>query len=357
MAVRIVKVDELQFLTCLQHGLWGSNSARFKTWKVGDRLVFLVDTALAAVAEIAGAPFESRKVIWDNGAYPHRIHLGFQHALLPDHRPPLLGPARDALIAEWGPRYGWGIRNQQALAEDAEERVVGAITARPNDLPAIQANLDQHRQDAKLKRAAAGVKKPLRAGPTSDGSVAAPAQRPAQPPSAEDDRLHSQAQHALIELGKITGCSVWIAANDRSRVYKGKQLGQDCIAGLPNMGLSQDAATRIGLIDIIWLRQNAPLCAFEVEATTSIYSGLLRMSDLLAVVPAINIKLYLVVPDQRKQKAAAELGRPTFQKIGLNDFCRIITIEALEALLSKVQGFKGHVQASILDTIALPVAN
>ena len=57
----------------------------------------------------------------------------------------------------------------------------------------------------------------------------------------------------------------------------------------------------------------------------------------------------------RKNKAAVELRRPTFQKIGLSDFCRIVTIESLTDLLSKVQGLQGHVQPSILETIAVPV--
>ena len=35
MRIRITKVDEFQLLTCLQHGLWGSNSARFKDWQIG----------------------------------------------------------------------------------------------------------------------------------------------------------------------------------------------------------------------------------------------------------------------------------------------------------------------------------
>ena len=38
----------------------------------------------------------------------------------------------------------------------------------------------------------------------------------------------------------------------------------------------------IELIDVLWLDGNAIVAAFEIESTTSIYSGLLRMSDLLA---------------------------------------------------------------------------
>jgi hypothetical protein len=47
--LRITKIDEYQFLTCLKHGLWGSRSARFKTWAVGDRLAIIVEKSLAGL--------------------------------------------------------------------------------------------------------------------------------------------------------------------------------------------------------------------------------------------------------------------------------------------------------------------
>jgi hypothetical protein len=171
--------------------------------------------------------------------------------------------------------------------------------------------------------------------------------------SEEEDSTHSQAQNALIKLGRITGCSVWIASNDRNRSFRGKTLGNDCLKQLPNLGLSDEATRRISLIDIIWIKQNAPVCAFEVETTTSIYSGLLRMADLLSVVPALNVKLYIVAPRERQDRVHSELTRPIFRKIGLNDFCKFIPLEELTILLSKVEGFGGHIQPTIVDKIAI----
>jgi hypothetical protein len=119
------------------------------------------------------------------------------------------------------------------------------------------------------------------------------------------------------------------------------------------MGLNEEATRRICLIDIIWIRQNTPVCAFEIETTTSIYSGLLRMSDLLSVVPALNIRLFLVAPKDRESGVHAELTRPTFQKVGLDDYCKFVPIENLDDLLSRVKDLKGHVSPSIVDTIAV----
>ena len=40
--------------------------------------------------------------------------------------------------------------------------------------------------------------------------------------------------------------------------------------------------------------------AFEVEHTTAIYSGLLRMADLLALQLNMQIRLHLVAPEERR---------------------------------------------------------
>jgi hypothetical protein len=72
----------------------------------------------------------------------------------------------------------------------------------------------------------------------------------------------------LITLGKITGCSVWIAADDQGRTYAGKSLAADCLKKLPGMGLSNEAMRRISRIDVIWISQNAPVCAFELTFRT-----------------------------------------------------------------------------------------
>jgi hypothetical protein len=41
------------------------------------------------------------------------------------------------------------------------------------------------------------------------------------------------------------------------------------------------------------------VAAFQIEITTSIYSGLLRLADLLARQPNLNITLFLVAPEDR----------------------------------------------------------
>jgi hypothetical protein len=354
--LRITKIDEYQFLTCLKHGLWGSKSARFKTWRVGDKLAIVVEKNLAGLCEVAGPPYESREQVWENGLFPHRIPVKLTHVLRPKDRPPILGEIRDALTEEWGPNYGWAILNQQILESPHADTVVRAITSKPNALSEYHHALAEQLEAARLKREQAAQRPPRRARPADMPSAEEQLELQDEPVvSKRDATAHTKALSELITLGKIAGCSVWIAADNQGRTIAGRSLAADCLKKLPGMGLSPEAMDRISRIDVIWVSQNAPVYAFEVETTTSIYSGLLRMSDLLAVVPALNIQIYIVAPRERQKKVFAELVRPTFSKIGLSEYCRYIPAEELSGLLGRVKGLGGHIHPTVLDTIAIPL--
>jgi len=341
----------------LKHGLWGSKSDRFGEWEEGDYLLLTVSKSLAALAQIAGKPFKSDEKVWDNGLYPYRIPINFLIAVDPAARPLLLGEIRDVLTSVWGPTYGWGILNQQLLEGDAAGKLVSAIKAAPNSIEIFKEHLADKLEEAGLQRkskAKPPVKQTQRPA-TKEMKAKAVIELPVgvdEQPTPKEASAHHKTQDTLKRLGKITGCLVWIASNDKSKEYKGKALSDGTLQKLPNLGLNEDAISRISLIDVIWILQGAPVCAFEVETTTSVYSGLLRMSDLLAVVPALKISLFIVAPKERQNKFFAELSRPTFRKIGLSDYCRFISLEDLEGLANKVGDLQG-IQPSVLNSIAL----
>jgi len=92
--------------------------------------------------------------------------------------------------------------------------------------------------------------------------------------------VHTEIQWLLLKLGADMGLGVWVAKNDRSKSFNGQDFGsiQNIKQKLP---LQFDEATTrtIELIDVLWLKGNSIQAAFEIESTTSIFSGLLRMSD------------------------------------------------------------------------------
>jgi hypothetical protein len=88
-------------------------------------------------------------------------------------------------------------------------------------------------------------------------------------------------------------------------------------------------------IDVLWLKGRSSRRAFEVEHTTSIYSGLLRMADLLALQPNMDMRLHIVAPDTRRQKVFEEIQRPVFSLLEnhpLHERCSFLSYEAVRDL-------------------------
>jgi hypothetical protein len=108
------------------------------------------------------------------------------------------------------------------------------------------------------------------------------------------------------------------------------------------------------LIDVLWLDGNAIVAAFEIESTTSIFSGLLRMSDLLARQPNISVPLFLVAPDERREQVVHQVNRPTFERMKppLVDVCRYISFEGLREALAAAQDYISFLKPAWLQTIS-----
>ncbi len=149
----------------------------------------------------------------------------------------------------------------------------------------------------------------------------------------EEEDTHTKMQYLLIQLGKLGKCDVWVAKNDRGKSYAKTKFENLCLKSLPNIGFSTDVYGLIENIDVLWLKGNMIMAAFEIEHTTSVYSGLLRLSDLVILVPNIKVQLFIVTPEKRLNKVNAEVNRPTFSgqfsEVPLNKLCRIMTYEDL----------------------------
>jgi hypothetical protein len=169
--------------------------------------------------------------------------------------------------------------------------------------------------------------------PSKDDSAEPEAERV---PPDEPVRESYQVQATLARIGAEMGFRVWIPRSDRQQIAQ--LLPEDArpslIADLP---LNYDDTTlrTIEQIDVIWLRNRSMARAFEVEHTTSIYSGLLRMADLLALQPNMDIRLHIVAPDDRREKVLQELQRPVFsllEKGPLYESCSFLPYSAVREI-------------------------
>ena len=134
--------------------------------------------------------------------------------------------------------------------------------------------------------------------------------------AGDDDQTHTEVQGWLRDLGRALGFATWVAANDRNRAYAGGKLSDGCLDDLPPS--VRAGADSIRLIDVLWIDAvtTRVAAAFEVEHSTSIYSGIVRMLDLALGLPQHSCgTLFLVAPDAREEDVRAQLRRPAFSRV------------------------------------------
>lgn len=165
-----------------------------------------------------------------------------------------------------------------------------------------------------------------------------------------ETRESTKIQALLASIGAQMGMKIWIPRNDRTAVLGEWKVEHRLL--LENLPLNYDETTikTIEQIDVLWLRGRAIVRAFEVEHTTSIYSGILRMADLLALQPNMNIKLHIVAPYSRREKVFQEIQRPVFSLLEegpLSERCTYLSYDSVEEIAKEKH--LAHLSDGVLD--------
>jgi predicted RNA-binding protein len=190
------------------------------------------------------------------------------------------------------------------------------------------------------------------------GVVTVPDEETEKSESAEyqsEKTTHEEIQWLLLTLGSNMGLDVWAARNDRNKEFNGNPF-QD----IPHMRnelprqFDEVTSKTIEFIDVLWLQGDAIIAAFEVEHTSAIHSGLLRMSDLISMQPNIRINLYIVAPDQRREKVFSEINRPTFAKLKppLPRICKFISYSELKKEIEQIGDRAKYMKYEFIEEIA-----
>lgn len=167
-----------------------------------------------------------------------------------------------------------------------------------------------------------------------------------------DERQHSKVQFLLLQLGRDLGYEVWVARSDRSRGWSGTKFGTlGLLKELPR-DLHEPAQKVIEQIDVLWVDGRSIIAAFEVEHTTPVYSGLLRMCDLLALEPYLRVDLFVVAPEERRDAVIFQTNRPAFSGLKLPKKCRLITFERLADVTGRLGDLAVHMKGSLLESIS-----
>jgi hypothetical protein len=310
---------------------------------------------------VVGSIRDDRK-IWHERDFPVRLQVKPELVLKPEEGIPMgqLG-GKVSFYADASASRGFCgvLRGSPTLLKDSHDGDVILEMLREQGLHPVSRPVDQKKLEKHLYPVVSRVK-----GKESTTNVTVPEPPlPDEPHTSSGEvvspvaRKHTEIQYQLMALGSQMNLGLWVARNDRSQSCNGLTLGEmpGVVDRLPTQ-FNEATQRTIELIDVLWLKNNAIIAAFEVEDTTSVYSGLLRMSDLLALQPNLDISLYLVAPDDRQDKVRQEMLRPTFnlREKPLGRVCGYISYSRLEEKLEGIArlGLGSSLKPSFLDTLA-----
>jgi len=317
--------------------------------RVGDYLLCYltgISRFIGVLEVVKGAYKDSTKLIWHDDTYPCRLGVKTMEILTPETAIPIL-ELKDRLTIFDADRNSssWTgyVRAAPARWKDADgQAILQAI------LEAKRHPVSRPFDPKKLVRRPFALKSRV-------GAVTVPeseTQDEPEGPVRKEISAHNEIQWLLAKLGNDMGLDVWVARNDRNREINGCRF-TDLPRLKPELPLQFDDATNktIELIDVLWLQKHSIVAAFEIESTTSVYSGLLRLSDLISMQPNLNIPLFIVAPDERRDKVIAEVNRPTFSKLTppMYQMCRLLTFSTLRKGVDHVGNYVKRLRADILD--------
>jgi len=319
--------------------------------KVGDYFLCYVTgiSRWVGLLEVVSEAFRDSAPIWKDESFPCRVKVKIVAQLTPETGIPVK-EMRDQLsvFQVTGGALAWTghFRGSPTKWKAADgEAVVDAV------LKAEKSPVTRPIDPGKLKYRPKALK-------TKIGLVTVPEAERIEPTPQElikEPGAHTEIQWLLLKLGADMGFGVWVARNDRGRSFEGHRFAE-LHALKSSLPLQFDDATNktIELIDVLWLDKNSFVAAFEIESTTSIYSGLLRMADLVAMQPNLKIPLFIVAPEERREKVFAEVNRPTFGRLEprLAEICRYISFDALREQLKQVKDFVKYLKPDFLEDLS-----
>ena len=135
---------------------------------------------------------------------------------------------------------------------------------------------------------------------------------------------HSQVQTILGCIGSAKGYDIWVPPADRERLDWTIGSRFECHLHLPQN--YAEVSRILEEVDVIWLKRGANSLGarFEVEHSTPVYSGLLRLNDVHLVAPTLNPRFSIVSNEDRRDLFVRQLNRPTFRMSGLSERCTFL---------------------------------
>ncbi len=128
------------------------------------------------------------------------------------------------------------------------------------------------------------------------------------PPKIKEINNHSEAEFILLKLGQVLGYDTY--SPDRNEKAYGQKL-EDLISfnEIPQF-TTPSLLDTIKKIDVIWFEDEFPVYCFEIEHTTGVTTGLVRLAN----VSQLNTKLFVVAPEKVLKKFTTETKKLIFRR-------------------------------------------
>jgi hypothetical protein len=160
-----------------------------------------------------------------------------------------------------------------------------------------------------------------------------------KPAIAQRVSQHSEIIAILAEVGDAQDYKIWIGKKEQADsasgiIEKKRTLRSYVNASVSNISNLVDAKT-VEMIDLLWIKGQKIVAAFEVESTTTMTSGLVRGSNLSHDIPK-----YLVIPEEREDQLKRKMKSPMFaNRFGLDSW-NVLFFDTLRANYKKLKAGK-----------------
>ncbi|MBI5332757.1 MAG: hypothetical protein HZB65_04240 [Candidatus Aenigmarchaeota archaeon] len=132
-----------------------------------------------------------------------------------------------------------------------------------------------------------------------------------------EESIHDLMIKQLVALGEDEGYSSHIGQTEQRKYVEFRKMSIP-MGNNVQYGLNRQAFDIIREIDLLWLKGDTIVAAFEIEKSTTIDSGINRFRNLFAATPNQNISAYIVIPDNREKETKNKIGSLANRKDNLH---------------------------------------
>lgn len=160
-------------------------------------------------------------------------------------------------------------------------------------------------------------------------------------------KTHTRIQYQLLKLGSDMGFNVFSAVDDTKKIEKLSPI-KNCNAIRPEFTSNNEINKTLKRVDVVWIKDEKIIALIEIEDTTNIEHSVVKLHELSNADPNINIRIYIVAPDDKEAKISKTFKIKAFKDLNI----KYIRYSKLNELLESSEKYSAGFKPKILDIIS-----